>query len=348
MRRTYQAFLLSFDPQKRANCEKKGLITECVENTQKSSFIFKTDFSLREIKLKLGIVSDSDIVEIESVKVKTENNMGDQNRKIKIDIPIIKNESYEKLRTYCDDLKTYKVLMSDWEDKEIIFATLCKSEMTHLRMSMSKKEKEDLNEFISFLLKTYGISENVIWKELRQISQRSDESPLAFWFRLINLYFTARNIEPPNEITDKATQREIQNIFLSGLKNNELKKLVMIKNIDFENLAIETNNISMNLKDLNEVKNSLEIMHIRGGRSPHRSNWRNHSDYRSRSRSKSRERSQDRQRNCYRCGRLGHIRSQCHASSRTVRRYKQFLSSHGKSRSQSRERPSVTFEDEVH
>ena len=64
MRRTYQAFLLSIDPQKRANCEKKGLITECVENTQKSSFIFKTDFSLREIKLKLGIVSDSDIVEI--------------------------------------------------------------------------------------------------------------------------------------------------------------------------------------------------------------------------------------------------------------------------------------------
>ena len=113
MRRTYQAFLLSIDPQKRANCEKKGLITECVENTQKSSFIFKTDFSLREIKLKLGIVSDSDIVEIESVKVKTENNMGDQNRKIKIDIPIIKNESYEKLRTYCDDLKTYKELMSD-------------------------------------------------------------------------------------------------------------------------------------------------------------------------------------------------------------------------------------------
>ena len=46
--------------------------------------------------------------------------------------------------------------------------------MTHLRMSMSKKEKEDLNEFISFLLKTYGIPENVIWKELRQISQRTE------------------------------------------------------------------------------------------------------------------------------------------------------------------------------
>ena len=86
---------------------------------------------------------------------------------------------------------------------------------------------------------------------------------------MINLYFTARNIEPPNEITDKATQREIQNIFLSGLKNNELRKLVMVKNIDFQNLAIETNNISMNFNDLNEVKNALEDMHVRG-RSPFR------------------------------------------------------------------------------
>ena len=38
----------------------------------------------------------------------------------------------------------------------------------------------------------------------------------------------------------------------------------MVKNIDFQNLAIETNNISMNLNDLNEVKNALEVMHVRG------------------------------------------------------------------------------------
>ena len=113
---------------------------------------FESSNSKTELKKKLGLAYDSDIIEI-----KVENKMGEQNRKIKIDIPILKTENYEKLRTYCDDLKTYKELMSDWEDREIIFASLCKSEMTHLRMSMSKKEKEDLNEFISFLLKTFGI-----------------------------------------------------------------------------------------------------------------------------------------------------------------------------------------------
>ena len=38
----------------------------------------------------------------------------------------------------------------------------------------------------------------------------------------------------------------------------------MVKNIDFENLPLETDNISMNLSDLNEVRNSLEVMHMRG------------------------------------------------------------------------------------
>ena len=64
------------------------------------------------------------------------------------------------------------------------------------------KEKRDLNECISFLLKTFDISENVMWKEVRQISQRTDESPLAFWFRLINLYYTAHQTDPSNQITD--------------------------------------------------------------------------------------------------------------------------------------------------
>ena len=250
------------DPTKIGKAVKEGIVSELQEDKRAGLSYFESSNSKSELKRLLGLVYDADIIEI-----KTENMA--ENRKIKIDIPILQTTSYEKLRTYCEDMKTYKELMSDWEDKEIIFSSLCKSQMTHLRQSMTSREKEDLNEFISFLLKTFGISENVIWKELRQISNRTDESPLAFWFRLINLYFTARNIEPPNEITDKVTQREIQNIFLSGLKNNELKKMVMVKNIDFQNLAIETNNISMNLNDLNEVKNALEDMHVRG-RSPFR------------------------------------------------------------------------------
>ena len=53
MAKTYRALILSIDPQKKANCIKKELITECLEDTSTSSATFKSDFSLREIKLKL-------------------------------------------------------------------------------------------------------------------------------------------------------------------------------------------------------------------------------------------------------------------------------------------------------
>ena len=362
MGREYRAFLLSIDPQKRANCVKKALITDCVEDTQNNLFSFKSEFSHRELKLKLGIVNESDLVEItgnqtekveetKAIDVKTEEKsvtMDNQNR-VKIDIPVIdKPENYESLKVYTNDLLTFKEIC-DWSDREIIFASLSKSKLTHLRMSMSKTEQEDLDSFVKFLMKNFGVSENRVWTELREFRQKSDESPLALWYRLINLYYQARGISVPEPIQDSSQQKEITNLYQNALRDEELKRIVFTKTIEFTDLPIEVAKIASALTDLKGVSKSLDVMSIDSrGRSSLRSKWSNHSDYRSRSRSKSRERSQDR-RSCFRCGRRGHLRHQCHASSKTIRRYKKFLASHRESRSPSHERPSdrkVTFEDE--
>ena len=175
-----------------------------------------------------------------------------------------------------------------------------------------------------------------------------NESPLAFWHRLLNLYYQARNMTPPSVIDDESQKLEIKNLYLNGICSEELKRIIFTKNIDFDKLAQETQNIYQALNDLTGVQKTLDVMSLSTrGRSSFkgRSNSRYHPDYRSQSRSKSRERSQDR-RVCYRCGRQGHIRQQCRASSKTVRKYKQFLERHNESRSQSRERRSVTFDDE--
>ena len=145
MGREYRAFLLSIDPQKRANCVKKALITDCVEDTQNNSFSFKSEFSHRELKLKLGIVNESDLVEIngdqtrEIAKIESKSDQtreidkieskGNQKKelqdskmasapeqngpKLKLEIPQLGETSFQEIQTYCEDIKTFKKLMKD-------------------------------------------------------------------------------------------------------------------------------------------------------------------------------------------------------------------------------------------
>ena len=53
----------AIDPGKLGNLVKKNLITEVTDNTDKGLTYFKSGFSKRELKVKLGLVYDQDIVE---------------------------------------------------------------------------------------------------------------------------------------------------------------------------------------------------------------------------------------------------------------------------------------------
>ena len=321
------------DPTKLGKAVSEGIVSELQEDKRAGLSYFESSNSKTELKKKLGLAYDADIIEI-----KVENNMGDPIRKIKIDVPILKNaENYERLKVYVNDLKTFKEIMK-WSDAEIIFGSLTRSELTELRMCMSDEQQTDLQKFISFLYSNYGISESKIWTELREIRQKNHESPLAFWHRLVNLYYQARGSSKPAAITDVSQQKEIQNLYLNGLLDENLRLHVLTREIAFDQLASEVNKVHTVLNELKSVKNGMEVMHISSrGRSPFRG-----TDYRNRSNSRSRERSSS-ERRCFKCGRVGHIRAQCQASRKTINRYKKFLEDQGsRSRSQSRERK-VTF-----
>ena len=321
------------DPTKLGKAVSEGIVSELQEDKRAGLSYFEISNSKTELKKKLGLAYDADIIEI-----KVENNMGDPIRKIKIDVPILKNaENYERLKVYVNDLKTFKEIMK-WSDAEIIFGSLTRSELTELRMCMSDEQQTDLQKFISFLYSNYGISESKIWTELREIRQKNHESPLAFWHRLVNLYYQARGSSKPAAITDVSQQKEIQNLYLNGLLDENLRLHVLTREIAFDQLASEVNKVHTVLNELKSVKNGMEVMHISSrGRSPFRG-----TDYRNRSNSRSRERSSS-ERRCFKCGRVGHIRAQCQASRKTINRYKKFLEDQGsRSRSQSRERK-VTF-----
>ena len=254
------------DPTKLGKAVSEGIVSELQEDKRAGLSYFESSNSKTELKKKLGLAYDADIIEI-----KVENNMGDPIRKIKIDVPILKNaENYERLKVYVNDLKTFKEIMK-WSDAEIIFGSLTRSELTELRMCMSDEQQTDLQKFISFLYSNYGISESKIWTELREIRQKNHESPLAFWHRLVNLYYQARGSSKPAAITDVSQQKEIQNLYLNGLLDENLRLHVLTREIAFDQLASEVNKVHTVLNELKSVKNGMEVMHISSrGRSPFR------------------------------------------------------------------------------
>ena len=193
------------DPSKVGKALRDGFISEFSEDKRTGLSYFISQLTKDVLKLKIGITYDTDLIEIKT-EDKSEN-MENYNVKIKIDVPVFKPGSFEKMKVYISDLKTFKEIMK-WSDKEIIFASLSRSELTELRMYMSTEQQSDLEKFIEFLYSNYGISESQIWNQLREIKMKNNESPLAFWHRLLNLYFQARGISQPSSITDTCQQKE--------------------------------------------------------------------------------------------------------------------------------------------
>ena len=153
MGKTFRACILSIAPTKKAKCINKEFITNCQEDTSAGSLTFESDFSLREIKLKLGITNNSDIIEdqnslaiksdsedqsekpeeIEQAsnhKIEGDHKMGSNppsnnpiqpgnpsnqpyTQKLKVEIPELSGTSFEEIQTYCEDVKTFKKLMKN-------------------------------------------------------------------------------------------------------------------------------------------------------------------------------------------------------------------------------------------
>ena len=143
------------DPIKLAKSVKEKNLTNLIEYKDTGIITFQSDFDIKKLKTYLGLPS-VDVIN-EFIKTEDKVNMRENQKKLKINIPILRPGNYEKLKVYINDIKIYKELMK-WTDTEIIFASLSKSEQTHLRMSMSNQEQNDLSKYIEFILNIFGLS----------------------------------------------------------------------------------------------------------------------------------------------------------------------------------------------
>ena len=292
----------AIDPGKLGNLVKKSLISEVTDNTDKGLTYFKSGFSKRELKVKLGLVYDADIIEyavqkdvvkttseqinseiektdskpevpekVELSEVQEESDldksiMGEKvKQKLRIEIPEIYGTEYEDIYNYAADLRTFKKLMkNDWTEEEIIFSSLVKSKKTSLKASMTNEEETKIDDFVKFLFTIHGHSSSEMWKKLRSIKQNNDENVLQFFNRVVKLFYACRNINVPETINDESHQQEIRNIFISGLHNIELRKQLNMNEvgITFENFGRTAQSYSNALKSAEEITNALKVLNI--------------------------------------------------------------------------------------
>ena len=160
---------------------------------------------------------------------------------ILLEVPILKDLSYQGIENYISDLKRAKEFSRFKNDSELIFLSLTKSERTSLYNDMSKEDEKDLTKFGNFLRSTFGMSPELMFTLLKNIRQEVGENPLQFFNRLIRLFYKARGTEIPDEFDDDIHKLEITQSFIHGLRNTEVKR------------EIARNKRSINFKDLGKT-----------------------------------------------------------------------------------------------
>ena len=158
---------------------------------------------------------------------------------IKLEVPVIKDTSYQGIENYIADMKRAKEYGNFEKDKDLIFSSLVKSDRTGLYNDMAKGDEAEIEKFGEFLKNIYGLNEENLLKRFRELKQKEGENPLQFFNRLVRLFYRIRGIEIPEKIEDKVHKLEMTQSFLQGLRNAEVVKILsrIRKTTEFKDLG---------------------------------------------------------------------------------------------------------------
>ena len=158
---------------------------------------------------------------------------------IKLEVPVIKDTSYQGIENYIADMKRAKEYGNFEKDKDLIFSSLVKSDRTGLYNDMAKGDEAEIEKFGEFLKNIYGLNEENLLKRFRELKQKEGENPLQFFNRLVRLFYRIRGIEIPDKIEDKVHKLEMTQSFLQGLRNAEVVKILsrIRKTTEFKDLG---------------------------------------------------------------------------------------------------------------
>lgn len=90
-------------------------------------------------------------------------------------------------------------------------------------------------EFSKYLHENYGMSMNELKRRFNRLKQDLHEGENEFFLRVIKEYFNAKGIvRPADEAFSLEHKSDIQFQFVSGLRNNDLKRIMKLDLDDYE------------------------------------------------------------------------------------------------------------------
>lgn len=200
----------------------------------------------------LGVKTETKPIPIENLSNQLKN-FGKMEKPAEFLVPKWDEKEDNGLRIFIDKIKTVKSLKLFAEDKNLIYASLAKSNKEHLYNSLNEDQKTKYDHFIKYLNATFGKTLNEQRQNFHNIRQKVGELETSFIKRVESEYFACKGVEIPSGNDYKEYyQSDIRFQFLSGLLNPQVKRQILLHgdNIEFKNLGTRARTYAVNMKEL--------------------------------------------------------------------------------------------------
>ena len=172
-------------------------------------------------------------------------------------IPSWNTKDENGLENFISALESAMAMGVTTNAKVLIYCAMVKSDRSSLLEGLTT-ETESVEAFATWLREGYGPTTSQQRSIFQSMRQKSTETEVDFFIRLEKTYFQSRGMKKPtgNAFTDHMNA-DIQHVFLQGLHNREVKRLLWVNSgtLEYDNLPTLAKSYACAINDVEKVYN---------------------------------------------------------------------------------------------
>ena len=142
------------------------------------------------------------------------------------------------LESFISELQSAKGMKVVPNDAMLIYSSMMKSGKSEMLDGLTENQKTDLKHFIGYLRSSFGPSQHEQRLRFQRLKQGVDENCIDYFLKCEKVYFQSKNMPKPtgNDFLDQYKE-DIKFQYVQGLKNDEVKKLMTLNSVQYEDLV---------------------------------------------------------------------------------------------------------------